>query len=125
MPKIKVVKQMTLPELIVWAWENDVKNKNFVSDRESDLVYIDDLGFISIYERIAKDDTFTVEVEEEITEDTEIGTLYSIENHKKNQVHINFNCSINHIYNHEKYNFYILNDDDTLTLIYKNGEMVE
>ncbi|MCI2955622.1 hypothetical protein FH178_10500 [Staphylococcus caprae] len=121
MSKIKVEKQMTLPELIEYAWENGVRNKNFTSS-ENGSVGFDGEGLVTTI-AVGRDETFTVE--EEVNEDTEIGVLYSIENHKNDQVHINFNCSINQIYNHEKYNYYILNDDDTLTLIYRNGEMVE
>ncbi len=30
--KIKTKKQMTLPQLIEWAWDNDVKDKYFVGN---------------------------------------------------------------------------------------------
>ena len=38
--------------------------------------------------------TFTVEVEEEITKETEIPKLVSINRNNLNEVNINFNCSI-------------------------------
>lgn len=69
---VKVKKQMRLDELIKYVWENQL-NKIFVSDKglkkigitidSIDLRYLDN-GIIS------RNDTFTVEVEETITEDT-------------------------------------------------------
>ena len=38
--------------------------------------------------------TFTVEVEEEITEETKIAKLVSVNRSTQNEVNINFNCSI-------------------------------
>lgn len=69
-------------------------------------------------------DTFTVEVEEEITKETEIPKLVSINRNNLNEVNINFNCSIGQLLDRSDYNYYILNDDSTLTLIWKDGELV-
>ena len=66
-------------------------------------------------------DTFTVEVEEEITEETKIAKLVSINRNNLNEVNINFNCSIGQFLDRSDYNYYILNDDSTLTLIWKDG----
>ena len=68
--------------------------------------------------------TFTVEVEEEITEETKIAKLVSVNRSTQNEVNINFNCSIGQLLDRSEYNYYILNDDSTLTLIWKDGEMV-
>ncbi|MCG1499655.1 hypothetical protein K4P56_12765 [Staphylococcus epidermidis] len=68
--------------------------------------------------------TFTVEVEEEITEETKIAKLVSVNRSTQNEVNINFNCSIGQLLDRSEYNYYILNDDSTLTLIWKDGELV-
>ena len=67
---------------------------------------------------------FTVEVEEEITEETKIAKLVSVNRSTQNEVNINFNCSIGQLLDRSEYNYYILNDDSTLTLIWKDGELV-
>ncbi|MCG2353358.1 hypothetical protein K4U46_10970 [Staphylococcus epidermidis] len=71
-----------------------------------------------------KDETFTVEVTEEITEETKIAKLVSVNRSTQNEVNINFNCSIGQLLDRSEYNYYILNDDSTLTLIWKDGELV-
>ena len=68
MPKIKVEKQMTLPELIEYAWENGVRNKNFTSS-ENGSVGFDGEGLVTTI-AVGRDETFTFEVEKEATEDT-------------------------------------------------------
>ena len=69
--------------------------------------------------------TFTVEIEEEITKETEIPKLVSINRNNLNEVNINFNCSIGQFLDRSDYNYYILNDDCTMTLIWKDGAMVD
>lgn len=68
--------------------------------------------------------TFTVEVEEEITKETEILKLVSINRNNLNEVNIHFHCSIGQFIDRSDYNYYILNDDSTLTLVWKDGELV-
>lgn len=77
MPTIKTKKEMNLPELIEWGWKNieQVEGKEFKSNvRDSfgkySTVYfsVDGYGFKT--DGISHKDTFTVETEEEITEDT-------------------------------------------------------
>ena len=69
--------------------------------------------------------TFTVEIEEEITKETEIPKLVSINRNNLNEVNINFNCSIGQFLDRSDYNYYILNDDGTMTLIWKDCAMVD
>ncbi|MGZ9502579.1 hypothetical protein [Staphylococcus epidermidis] len=71
-----------------------------------------------------EDETFTVEVEEELTEETKIAKLVAVNRSTQNEVNINFNCSIGQLIDRSEYNYYILNDDSTLTLIWKDGELV-
>ena len=68
--------------------------------------------------------TFTVEIEEEITEETEIPKLVSINRNNLNEVNIHFNCSIGQFLDRNDYNYYYLNDDSTMTLIWKDGKML-
>ncbi|EIA5781281.1 hypothetical protein K7N39_001893 [Staphylococcus pseudintermedius] len=102
--KIKVKKEMNLHELIKWAWENDVKGK-----------------------------TFKVEVEELITEDTKISTLIElfVSDYGK-IIHTYHRTSIGEAIGEVHKGaealptaFYMLNDDMTMTLIWKDGELVK
>lgn len=125
MGKIKRKVEMTLPELIEWAWENEVSDKAFYSNLDGGSVYFDKIQNLSIEHEIAINETFTVEIEEEITKETEIPKLVSINRNNLNEVNINFNCSIGQFLDRSDYNYYILNDDDTMTLIWKDGAMVD
>ena len=59
MGKIKRKVEMTLPELIEWAWENEVSDKAFYSNLDGGSVYFDKIQNLSI----AINETFTVEIE--------------------------------------------------------------
>ena len=68
--KIKTKKKFKLPQLIEWAWDNDdATGVRFQSDGFVTTVYFGKNGDVSV-EDCSKDERFTVEVEEEITEDT-------------------------------------------------------
>ncbi|WP_194752389.1 hypothetical protein [Staphylococcus chromogenes] len=131
MARIKVKKHMELTELIKWGFKNKIKNESFLG---SDLgtIQFDDMGDISI-SVIGQNETFTVTIEEEIDEDTKLPTLIEL-----------FVCDygqIMHMYHNESINdaigdvdedaramskaFYILNDDLSMTLIWREGEFVE
>ncbi|HEC2242404.1 TPA: hypothetical protein R1960_002655, partial [Staphylococcus delphini] len=75
--KIKVEKEMNLHELIKWAWENNVKGETFTSNYGRDVKFYSDVSFNTM-EPIYHWDTFTVEVEEEVTEETVISRLVAI-----------------------------------------------
>ncbi|PTG08606.1 hypothetical protein [Staphylococcus chromogenes] len=130
MVKIKVKKEMTLPELIKWAGENRIKNKKFIGSSGGGIYfYFDEDSWISIDEPnlIEPDETFEVEVEEEITEETKIPNLVEAYEYMQS-----VNCSgtmYNTSIQEEKTNvskaFYMLNDDYTMTLIWRDGGMVE
>ena len=125
MVKIKKNVEMTLPKLIEWAWKNNLEGKTFYSNIDGGFVYFDIGQTLSIEHSIDKDETFNVEVEEEITKETEIPKLVSINRNNLNEVNINFNCSIVQFLDRSDYNYYILNDDGTMTLIWKDGAMVD
>lgn len=130
MVKIKTKKEMNLHELIKWGWENNVRDKVFSSDcgghvyfRLSALLEAADVG---AYE------TFAVEVEEEITEETKINRLLVLKNAMpENYEELNVfktntygNYSISEVKNEQSKAMYIINDDMTMTLIWKDGELV-
>ncbi|GGI30919.1 hypothetical protein J8H63_00165 [Staphylococcus chromogenes] len=134
MVKIKTKKEMTLPELIEWAWENGIKNESFLASRGG-RVYFDEDSWIGVDEStlVEPEDIFTVETEEEIDEDTIIPTLIELFVSDYGQImHMYFSESINGAIGDVDDDakalskaFYILNDDYTMTLIWREGEFVE
>ncbi|WP_305850018.1 hypothetical protein [Staphylococcus hyicus] len=131
--KYKVKKQMTLPELIQWGWDNEIENMFFRSSDGSE-VHFELEGNFNTEEYIAFNETFEVEVEEEITEETFIPKLIEVyKNVRGESFSFSYsNKSINHVLNiNELYQnrptkaIYMLNDDCTMTLLWRNGEMVE
>lgn len=81
MVKIKKEVKMTFPELIEWGLENGIKSRRFTNNRlNSKYVSFDALGgvyFNNLYSYLLED-TFTVEVEEEITKDTKLDSVLEI-----------------------------------------------
>ena len=80
--KIKQEKKLNLPQLIEWAWENNITNLSFRGHgKEGHLVVasFNDRGEFTSEWCISKDDIFEIEVEEEIDEDTEIDRLVVID----------------------------------------------
>lgn len=72
--------------------------------------------------------TFTVEVEEEITEETKIDTLVEVFGGDISNVIGHNNTSINEKLQNSSLRtkaFYILNEDFSMTLIWFNGKLVE
>lgn len=136
MVKIKKNVDMTLPKLIEWGLENGIKNKRFVSNRlYSKYVAFSSygsVGFSGFYSYLPED-TFTVEIEEEITENTKLDTVLEIYNdtHTPGPIFsvIHKSASINNIMEHKPNYFntkclYLVNEDMTLTLIWKDDELV-
>lgn len=121
MVKIKREVEMTLAELITWAWKNDVKEKAFYSNVDGGSVYFDMLQTVSVEHSIDKDETFTVEVEEEITEETKIPEMLEI--FQDNDGTQWFGNSIEQVKDDLSREFW-LKDGNTMTLIWKDGELV-
>ncbi|MEJ7541094.1 hypothetical protein ACEUW3_07690 [Staphylococcus pseudintermedius] len=130
--KIKKKVEMNLAGLIRWAWENDVKGKIFISKRGKKVEFYSE-GPFNVLEPIWPHDVFTVEAEEEITVDTVIPMLVETYLSSKGEpsCYSYRNKSINYILENNKYYnnmppkyIYMLNDDMTMTLIWKDGEMV-
>ena len=71
--KIKTKKEMNLPELIEWGFENDVTNTWYRASNVEEYiseVFFDATGLPQFSNTVNKNDTFTVEVDEPITENT-------------------------------------------------------
>ena len=121
MVKIKVEKKMNLLELIDWAWKNDVKEKAFYSNIDGGSVYFDMVQTVSVEHSIVRTETFNVEVEEEITEDTKIPEMLEI--FQDNDGTQWFGNSIEQVKDDFSREFW-LKDGDTMTLIWKDGKLV-
>lgn len=134
--KIKVKKTMTLSELIEWAWENPelTNNKKFFARSNylsGSVKFSTGLSRTITTNNIMFDDEFEVEVEEEITEDTKFDRLFEVyeiqegvyKSSSYGNTNINEHVKRDRIFPAKA--FYILNDDLTMTLIWKDGRLVE
>lgn len=133
MPTIKRKVEMNLPQLIEWGWENpkQVERRTFKSDKRDSFgknaeIYFTNSGHGFYTHRVTDKDTFTVEVEEQVDENTELIALVELSsrgllgNTRLYRYH-----SINDVIDNQSVAFYILNDDQTMDLIWKNGKLVE
>ncbi|WP_415408982.1 hypothetical protein [Staphylococcus agnetis] len=129
--KYKVKKKMTLPELLQWGWDNKGEHKWFYGSCDSE-VWFNRFGSVEIDGKVEPDETFTVEVEEEITEDTILPSLLVI--HKNGNYVSATHWSYHSIRSLKEtlvssdikpMVFYVLHHDTSLTLIWKDGGMVE
>ncbi|HDC9138323.1 TPA: hypothetical protein PEN56_002457 [Staphylococcus aureus] len=132
--KIKVKKEMTLDGLIKWARENPdlSQGKIFFSTGFSD-------GFVRFHPNTNKCSTssfipidipFIVDIEKEVTEETKFDRLLEVYEFRERAYMsaLHTNTSIKERLENTSFPtkaFYILNDDLTMTLIWKDGELVE
>lgn len=131
MMKIKVKKEMNLHQLIQWARENNVKGETFTSYYGRMVKFYSDASFNTM-EPIYHFDTFTVEAEEEITERTVIPLLLEVYEFEGELVFLPQKRSTIESLLEESDReenittkiLYLINDDGTLTLIWKDGELV-
>ncbi|HHC6270620.1 TPA: hypothetical protein ACN4YA_000169 [Staphylococcus aureus] len=126
--KIKTKKTMTLCELIKWAWENPelTNDKKFFSRNScysGSVEFCSGINRTIVINHIMFDDEFEVEVEEEITEETKFDKLVEME--RDGDLTIWENRSIKSLVTDFSKAFYILNDNLTMTLIWKDGELAE
>ncbi len=124
MPTIKTKKEMNLPELIEWLWKSK-KSVYKVTSNMNGVVKLEPYGLITFSSGdFYPEETFTVEIEEEITEDTVIPKIAELnlcgyDQHE--ELFVNENKSIKQLLSEEETNnvaFYIMNDDKTMTLIW-------
>ncbi|EOA9868372.1 hypothetical protein P7948_14590 [Staphylococcus aureus] len=124
--KIKVKKEMRLDELIKWARENPdlSQGKIFFSTGFSD-------GFVRFHPNTNKCSTssfipidipFIVDIEKEVTEETKFDCLVELNDIEGFEIYEN--DSIRELIDGTSRAFYILNEDKTMTLIWKDGELV-
>ncbi|GAB5769807.1 hypothetical protein JMUB7541_14160 [Staphylococcus aureus] len=124
--KIKVKKEMRLDELIKWARENPdlSQGKIFFSTGFSD-------GFVRFHPNTNKCSTssfipidipFIVDIEKEVTEETKFDCLVELNDIKGFEIYEN--DSIRELIDGTSRAFYILNEDKTMTLIWKDGELL-
>lgn len=136
MVKIKREVEMTLSELIEWGFKNEIKNIEFVSNFfEKKSVIFNLSGWAEFSDEYAylPEDTFTVEIEEEVTEDTKLPKCLEISFDRKSGRDIAVvyeNCSVKQLTDRNPEHLldirtiHLVNDDGTVKLIWKNGELV-
>ena len=81
--KIKTKKQLNLPQLIEWGFNNpkEVESKVFEADKidyfwnVANVQFSNDGYGVRVDSSVSAEDTFTIEVEEEIDEETKLGLL--------------------------------------------------
>lgn len=132
MMKIKVKKEMNLLELIEYIKKNEIADKVFFDKKGKGKVVVGDDRHLYMTD-LNLTDTFIVEVEEVITEDTKISTLIElfVSDYGK-IIHTYHRTSIGEAIGEVHKGaealptaFYMLNDDMTMTLIWKDGELVK
>ncbi|HDX8233852.1 TPA: hypothetical protein ACU3IC_002756 [Staphylococcus aureus] len=134
--KIKVEKEMKIDELIKWARENpelSFGRKYYTTDKnDENFIYFGVFkNCFKISDFILVNATFSVKVEEEVTEETKFDRLLEVyeiqEGVYKSALHkgisLNERFEDDNIFPAKA--FYILNDDLTMTLIWKDGELVK
>ena len=116
---------MNLPQLIEWLFrKNNLDDEIFLSNQHNRVQVTDD-GILEFFGTFYND-TFTVEIEEEITEDTAIHRLIELSDKGLlGRTILNINRSINLAKTEKSVAFYIMNYDLTMTLIWKNGKLVD
>ncbi|PTJ15903.1 hypothetical protein BU037_10240 [Staphylococcus simulans] len=126
MVKIKVEKKMNLAELIQWAWDEKQRDEHYESDLGRNVHFDIDCSVISD-PMITNQDIFTLEVEEEITEETRLPLLLEIywEFEGENLMgDTSKNACITDRYDSYSVAFYMVHSDGTLTLLWtKEGGM--
>ena len=124
--KIKRKVEMNLSQLIEWLLKSGYRNYTANSNM-GNTVTLSRYGAIQFsLGTFFPEETFTIEVEEEITEDTEFEKLYytTILSRIVESSCTTIQSSLKHIAV-EPIAFYIMNDDLNLTLIWRDGKFVE
>ena len=125
--KIKTKKEMNLPQFIAWAVDNHITGSFYANNRVNAKRIRFEFGrIVSSHGELRSHDTFTVEVEEQIDEDTEITALVELSSRGLlGKTTLYRYHSINDVIDNQSVAFYILNDDQTMDLIWKNGKLVD
>lgn len=112
--KIKTKKEMNLPELIEWGFKQEELPPLFYGSKEGSLVQFTPGGWVNIT-AIEPTDTFTVEIEEQITEDTVIPEMLVIGRFDGYDKVYNQKLSS---FNQHLLSAYLIHDDGHMELIY-------
>ena len=132
--KIKTKKQFTLPQLIEWLLKSGYRNYTANSNM-GNIVTLSRYGAIQFsHGTFFPEETFTVEVEEEITEDTVFPKLVERWKHDREGDEAfryvgHDDKSINTVLfanpeSVETTHFYIENDNQELVLIWRDGKLI-
>lgn len=126
MAKIKVKKDMELAELIQWGREKGTIYKTYIGSKGGE-VYFNGFGKFRTEVDVYPEETFEVEVEQKVDEETKIPVLVEVYKLNENLYGstLKHNISVSVEKGETSVAFYMLNDDYTMTLIWKNGEMIE
>ncbi|EKC6437871.1 TPA: hypothetical protein R1915_002064 [Staphylococcus delphini] len=128
--KVKKKVRMNLQELIKYARENEVEGdfKTLLGDWVR--FYCD--GSFEFLVLTEKDDIYMVNIEEELTEDNVIPNLLEVYESAGELDAVNWKyLSIREAFEQDdnknltRKAFYMINDDATMTLLWKEGELVE
>ncbi|ASN72427.1 hypothetical protein 7S15_27 [uncultured Caudovirales phage] len=127
MVKIKQKKQLNLPQLIEWAWDNDIKNEIFIADKQLTNIEFDDTGDVLIYGNDNKKTVkFSIEVEEEITEDTPLSMIIECDEDSSFWVFKEITLKEMHESKCLKETTkYYKDEDEKMYLIWRDGKLVE
>ncbi|WP_336877771.1 hypothetical protein [Staphylococcus nepalensis] len=133
MVKIKREVKKNLPQLIEWGFNNTelTKGRVFNIDGENArfapyVSFLADGTGVRVPCTITHDNTFTVEVEEEITESTVLPILIERRDFGNELTYSRYKyVRIKDIKEESSTLFYIENDDLTMTLIWRDGKLVE
>lgn len=127
--KIKTKKQLNLPQLIEWAWNNNVRNRHIRADQDISAVFINKFGDVYTTDDVKHDYTFTIEVEEEITEDTKLDLIERFIGGTDSVCYTSQRATIKECLKRTPRDcttthFYIENDDRELVLIWQDGKLI-
>lgn len=130
--KIKTKKEMNLPELIEWGFRKNIENESYkTNDDEGYELYFDAYGTPRFSSFVNRHDTFEVEIEEEITEDTKLDLVERFIGGTGSVCYTSHSMSIKECLKRSPKectttHFYIENEDKELVLIWtKEKGMVE
>ncbi|HCA7429073.1 TPA: hypothetical protein K8938_001797 [Staphylococcus pseudintermedius] len=129
--KIKLTKEFKLLELIEYIKKNEIADKVFFDNKGKGKVVVGDDRHLYMSD-LNLTDTFTVEVEKVITEETVIPLLLEVYEYEGELVFLpQKRSTIKSLLkqsdleeNITTKTLYLINDDGTLTLIWKDGELV-
>ena len=121
--KIKRKVQKNLPQLIEWLLKSGHRDYIASSDM-GNTVTLSRYGAIQFsHGTFFPEETFTVEVEEEITEDTVLDEMLLV--YDNGVTHIAENKNLSFIRKGNLKSAYYMNDDLRLILIWRDGELIK